>query len=540
MKNLPKVTDVLIVGAGPVGMAMANLLSHQGISGVIIDKSLKIFEQPRAIALDNEALRILQWTGLSEQSFERIGVGSVHFKSPLFGEIGRANCAGVIDCHPKLVTFFQPQLEEALDINLKKSHHFPLHRGLSLSHSEQLEDGVQVELTDQSGESHSLKCQYLVAADGANSSIRKSLGLDFKGGKKYDEDWLIVDVKDIHQSQISKPQDHIEFICDPSRAVPHMPAPGNRERWEFKLRKNEDPNKLMENKHINTLLEPWFPQHDACIERKAVYRFQAKTAPKFSKGNIFLIGDAAHVTPPFVGQGLVAGLRDAANLSWKIASVIKGNSHCDILKSYDIERRPHAKAMIKLAVLAGKVVMPQSKLTAFISHGIVKTMSLLPILKNQLQELEIKPKNAFYKGLFIPGKNRIKRGHPIMQTPLKNCHGRIENSDDIAAGKFRLMGFGHHPNRFLSTDMQKKWQEFGGESLQICHRNQVLNRPILDDCWEDTQGDLLPKTVPLGWVVIVRPDQIVMHEGPMEDAENLLKQIFEKVGFNQQALLAVS
>ena len=540
MNSLPKACDVLIVGAGPVGMAMANLLARQGVSGIIVDRALKIFEQPRAIALDNEALRILQWTGLDENSFERIGIASVHFKSPLFGEVGRVNAAGVIDCHPKLVTFFQPELEEALHKNLQAQNNFSLHRGISLNHSEQVENGVQVKLTDQSGEHHNLRCQYLIAADGANSSIRKSLGLDFKGGKKYDEDWLIVDVKDIHQSKINQPQDHIEFICDPKRAVPHMPAPGDRERWEFKLRKNENPDKLMEDKNINKLLEPWFPHHDANIERKAVYRFQAKTAPKFSKGNTFLIGDAAHVTPPFVGQGLVAGLRDAANLSWKIASVLKGTSHNKILQSYDIERRPHAKAMIRLAVLAGKVVMPQNKLAAFVSHGIVKTMSFLPVLKNQLQELEIKPKNAFHKGLFISGEKRIKRGHPIMQTPLINNAGEVKNSDDIAKTKFRLMGFGFHPEKHLSTAMIERWQDFGGESLQICHRNQVLNRPNQDCCWEDIQGDLLPNAVPVGWIVIVRPDQVVMHEGPIEDAEKILEQVLEKVGFSQEQQLAVS
>ncbi|MEH6345755.1 MAG: FAD-dependent monooxygenase [Bermanella sp.] len=540
MNSLPKACDVLIVGAGPVGMAMANLLARQGVSGIIVDRALKIFEQPRAIALDNEALRILQWTGLDDSSFKRIGIASVHFKSPLFGEVGRVNAAGVIDCHPKLVTFFQPELEEALDKQLQESNNFSLHRGISISHSEQVEGGVQVKLTDQAGEHHNLLCQYLIAADGANSSIRKSLGLDFKGGKKYDEDWLIVDVKDIHQSRINQPQDHIEFICDPQRAVPHMPAPGDRERWEFKLRKNENPEKLMEDKNINKLLEPWFPHHDAHIERKAVYRFQAKTAPKFSKGNTFLIGDAAHVTPPFVGQGLVAGLRDAANLSWKIASVLKGNSHDKILDSYDVERRPHAKAMIRLAVLTGKVVMPQNKLAAFVSHGIVKTMSFLPVLKNQLQELEIKPKNAFHKGLFISGKNRLKRGHPIMQTPLSNNAGEVKNSDDIAKGKFRLMGFGFHPEKHLSTTMIERWQDFGGESLQICHRNQVLNRPNKDCCWEDMQGDLLPNAVPMGWLVIVRPDQVVMHEGPIEDAEKILEQVLEKVGFSQEQRLAVS
>jgi len=167
-------------------------------------------------------------------------------------------------------------------------------------------------------------------------------------------------------------------------------------------------------------------------------------------------------------------------------------------------------------------------------------MSFIPILKNQLQELEIKPKNAFHKGLFISGKNRIKRGHPIMQTPLRNNMGEIKNSDDIAKGKFRLLGFGFHPEKHLSTTMIERWQEFGGASLQVCHRNQVLNRPNIECCWEDVQGDLLPNSVPMGWVVIVRPDQVVMHEGPMEDVEKILEQVFEKVGFSQEQLLAVS
>jgi len=534
MKSLPKSVDVLIIGAGPVGMAAANLLASHGINGILVDRAEQIFEQPRAIALDNEALRILQWAGLDEHSFQRMGIGSVLFKSPLFGEIARINAAGVIDCHPKLVTFFQPELEAALHKRLRQRGGFSLHRGISLSHSQQTQQGVEAHLSDKEGNQHVITCQFLIAADGANSSVRKSLGLDFKGGKKYDEDWLIVDVKDIHGSKIKSAQDHIEFICDPKRAVPHMPAPGDRERWEFKLRKDEDPKKLMEDQSINKLLSPWFPHHDARIERKAVYRFQAKTAPKFSKGSIFLIGDAAHVTPPFAGQGLVAGLRDAANLSWKIASVLKGASHSHILDSYDLERRPHAKAMVKLAVLTGKVVMPQNKIAALVTHGLVKLMSCLPYFKGLLQELEIKPENAFSKGLFISGGQRIKRGHPIMQTPLQNIDGRTLNSDDVAAGKFRIMGFGFDPSLHLSSQMKSRWQAFGGEIIQVCHRQQVLNRPNQTCCWEDRQGDLLPNSVPMGWLVIVRPDQIVMHDGPIENAENMTEQVLEKMGFSQQ------
>ncbi len=530
MDTLPSSTDVLIVGAGPVGMTAANLLAGYGIKGVIIDKAAQIFDQPRAISLDNEALRILQWTGLSEDAFNRIGIESVHFKSPLFGDMGRINSAGTIDCHPKLVTFVQPELEAALAKKLQQKSEFSLHRSTSLIHSKQTDSGIEVELADEFDNRHSLRCKYLIAADGANSSIRKSLGLGFKGGKKYDEDWLIVDVKNIQQSNIKKPQDHIEFICDPCRSVPHMPAPGGRERWEFKLRKDEDPAELMRDKNINRLLTPWFPQQDAEIERKAVYRFQAKTAAQFSYGNMYLIGDAAHVTPPFAGQGLVAGLRDAANLSWKLAWVLKGQGQNQILDSYDLERRPHAKAMIKLAVLAGKVIMPQNKLAAFLTHGLVSLISCLPIAKRQLQELEIKPKNAFKSGLFIEGKKLLKRGQPIPQTMLRHHDGRVRLSDDISSGKFRLVGFGLDPATYLSAETLSLWSKFGGDCLQICHRQQVLNRPNEDYCWEDLQGDVFPKVAPAGWLAIVRPDQIVMHDGGIEDAEKMIKDVLEKMG----------
>lgn len=531
MTTVPKHIDVLIVGAGPVGMCAANLLAGYGINGIIVDKEMQIFDQPRAIALDNEALRILQWTGLTENSFKRIGVGSVKFKSPLFGEIARINSAGTIDCHPKLVTFVQPELEAALQVELdnksKKGNDFSIIRGLSLIQGQQNEDGVEVELLDQDQSRHRIRCKYLIAADGANSFIRKSLGLDFKGGKRYNEDWLIVDVKNINNSNIIKPQDHIEFICDPKRSVPHMPAPGERERWEFKLNENENPDELMKDENINKLLLPWFPKQDAEIERKAVYRFQAKTAAQFSKGRIFLVGDAAHVTPPFVGQGLVAGLRDAANLSWKLAWVLKGMANEKILDTYDIERKPHAKAMIKLAVFAGRSIMPQNKLAAFIIHGLVALTSKLPILKRQLQELEIKPENGFKKGLFISGKHRLRRGHPLTQAMLSNSSGQTKLSDDIGGNKFRLVGFGFDPTEHLSDEFLSRWRSLGGEIIQICHKGQVLNRPNLDHCWEDQQGEILPNTAPLGWSAILRPDQIVMHDGPVEQVNEMVKQALE-------------
>ncbi|MDF6614309.1 FAD-dependent monooxygenase, partial [Escherichia coli] len=153
------------------------------------------------------------------------------------------------------------------------------------------------------------------------------------------------------------------------------------------------------------------------IERKAVYRFHARTVDRFSVGRAFLVGDAAHITPPFVGQGLVAGLRDAANLSWKLAWVLQGRADARILDTYDEERRPHAKAMINLARFMGKLVMPRSAPIALLTHGLMRLTRLVPGLRSQFEELRIKPKNAFKTGLFVKGcsSTKLMRGGVIPQ-----------------------------------------------------------------------------------------------------------------------------
>lgn len=525
--SLPKSTDVLIVGAGPVGMACANLLSHYGVKGVIIDKALSIYPKPRAIVLDNEALRILQWVGVNRDDFNYLGIDKVRFKSPIFGNIAQVNSAGVIDGHAKLVTFVQPELEQALAKRLSKQDSFLLQRGWELVGHKQGEEGVEALLRDSQGNEHSMLCQFLIAGDGANSRVRQALSLDFKGGKQYDEDWLIIDVKNVSRSNIKQPQDHIEFLCDPRRAIPHMPATGDRERWEFKLAKGEDSERVLQEDFIQQLLLPWFPQKDAQVERKAVYRFKANVAPAFSKGRIFLIGDAAHVTPPFAGQGLVAGLRDAANLSWKIAQVINYKSHISILDSYDQERRPHAKAMINLAVWAGRVIMPQNRLHAFLAHGSVALISCLPYFRRLFNELEIKPKNVFKKGLFLAQAKQLKPGNPLKQSLLKHDDGRLKSSDDVNAGCFRLIGFGVNPLQYLSQYNQGRFESIAGCFLQVCHKHQVLNRPDPTICWQDESGELLPKSASVGTIAVVRPDQVIMAQGPYQEVDFILNEVFE-------------
>jgi len=285
-------TDILVVGYGPVGAAFAALLGGYGASALVIDKASEIFMAPRAIALDNEALRILQSAGLADDSFAKTAIPVVKMRCPYVGEFAQVNTSGLIDGHPKLVTFYQPELEQALRDVVARHPGITVRLGVQLVDFTEDAAGISATVRWEDGRTGHVRCRFLVGADGAHSLVRRKIGQDFKG-KTFAEDWLIVDAKDVGDQF-----DHVEFICDHRRPTPHLVAPGGRTRWEFMLRPGETLETMEQTGALAALLKPWHMGSDVKIERKAVYRFQARACNAFSKGRVFLIGDAAHVTPP--------------------------------------------------------------------------------------------------------------------------------------------------------------------------------------------------------------------------------------------------
>ena len=484
--TLPAV-DVLVVGMGPVGATIANLLGRYGVRTLVIDKATEIFTAPRAIALDNEALRILQMAGLEEGAFDTVAIPSVHMRSPMFGEYARIRSAGQIDGHPKLVTFFQPQLEAVLRERLAACPGVEARTGVELLGFEPVSDGVDVRLRLGDGANVRVHASYLVGADGAASPVRQALGLKF-GGRSFEQDWLVVDAK-----RVPNPIDDIEFLCDPARPCPHMVAPGDRQRWEFMLRPGETREQMERPETVRRLLAPWAKVDEIEIERVAVYRFHARVAEAFSKGRVFLAGDAAHITPPFAGQGLVAGMRDAANLCWKLAWVVHGRAAPTILDSYDTERRPHAKSIINLALFMGKLVMPSNRVAAFVTHGLMTLMGFVPRLRRVFEELEIKPQNKFGRGLFVAkGRGaRLERGGLLPQGWVRSAaDGRIVLSDEALSTQLALVGFGVDPASALDAALTTRWRRAGGAMLRMLPRGLKAsgNTPT----WEDLTGVFVP------------------------------------------------
>ncbi|HDQ4563224.1 bifunctional 3-(3-hydroxy-phenyl)propionate/3-hydroxycinnamic acid hydroxylase MhpA [Pseudomonas aeruginosa] len=515
-KSLPQAVDVLIIGNGPVGATLAALLGRYGVQTLTVDKIHDILLMPRAIALDNEALRILQLAGLAEDAFEKIVIPEVRMHCPMVGQFGRANTSGSLDGHPKLVTFYQPDLEHTMRAQHQRFDNVLSLGGLELEDLHQDDSGVTATLRDEDGNRHQVQARYLVGADGASSKVRSLIGQDFEG-QTYSEDWLIVDAAEREGKAI----DHIEFICDHRRPTPHMPAPGGRERWEFMLRDGETREQMEDAAYIGTLLQRWIDPSQLNIERKAVYRFHARCCKRFQKGHVFLIGDAAHITPPFVGQGLVAGLRDAANLAWKLSWVLQGRASPAILASYDEERRPHAQEMIDLAKFMGRLIMPRNALLAVLGHGLMLALGLIPAARRHFEELEIKPKNIFKRGLFMRKTRgiRVPRGGLLPQGLVRTAEGQIRLSDDVLGDGLTLIGLGIDPCAALQPELMQRWEAAGGRFLHVGLQGQRGDSatPFVEDL-----GQSLTSVAPLGSLLVVRPDRILMHDGAAGQAAALV------------------
>lgn len=508
-------TAVVIVGYGPVGAAVACLLGRYGVDTIIVDKSETMVVQPRAIALDNEALRILQLVGLADDAFPRLAIPCVKMHSPFLGQFGEISTAGAVDGHPKLVTFAQPDLEAALRRRVETLPTVRVLTGREVVAIEETDESVSTVLHDAAGLETRIRGAYLVGADGASSFVREAIGQAFTG-RTYAEDWLIIDALDP-----PSPIDHVEFLCDPKRPIAHMPAPGGRERWEFMLRRGETRETMESDAKVAELVSPWLTPDQLKIERRAVYRFHARCCEAFGRGRILLAGDAAHVTPPFIGQGLVAGLRDAANLAWKLDAVLQGQAAPQILISYDAERRPHAREMIGLAKLMGGLVMPPNALRARVVHALMRGARALPILRGFTDELGVKPQNRFRKGLFVKGRaaGRLIRGAQIPQVRLRGGDGLLLRSDEALGASFCLVGFGVDPASRLSPQERRTWTARGYRLVQIGHAGQPCPRP---DLFEDVDGALIPGVASVGWVAVVRPDRVIVVDGSVDETSRLV------------------
>jgi len=354
--------DVLIIGGGPTGVTLAALLAKRGVSVIVAEKEADIFPLPRAAHIDHEGMRILQDASVAEAVMATSRrADRYEFRNARGRELMAFSGAQSIGPGgwPVANMIHQPSVEAALRTSLAELAPDALRSGWEMLSFAEDSDGVTAQFAVPEGE-HTIRARWLVGADGARSPVRKACGIAFED-LGFEEPWLVVDVLVDDPSRL--PTANLQ-ICDPARPTTCVLMGEGRHRWEFMILPGETPEEVSSDAAVTRMLAPWKVEGAVRIERKAVYTFRARIAQHWRKGRVLLAGDAAHQTPPFAGQGMCSGLRDAANLAWKLAAITRGEAGETLLDTYQPERAPNLRATIDLAIMMGKMVCTTSRIGA--------------------------------------------------------------------------------------------------------------------------------------------------------------------------------
>ncbi|WP_134741040.1 bifunctional 3-(3-hydroxy-phenyl)propionate/3-hydroxycinnamic acid hydroxylase [Nocardioides sp. 503] len=344
--------DVVVVGAGPVGLMTAQLLGRAGHDVVVLERWPVAYPRPRAVHFDHEIGRLLQDAGVAEEVAATVepvrdlyewraadGRPLVKIDWSMNGPSG----------WPIANFFTQPELERVLAEAVAGQPTVELRRGAEVVGIAEHDDHVEVSVADGAP----VRARYVVGCDGANSFVREHMSTGTTDLGFY-FDWLIVD---------TIPTDDREWspmnwqLCDPARPTTIVSGGPGRRRWEFMRLPHEDPQAMNSAETAWSLLGPWGRTPDNTIlERHAVYTFQARWADEWREGRLLLAGDAAHLMPPFAGQGMCSGLRDAANLTWKLSRVLSGTTSDELLDTYAPERKEHLQHAISISVALGRII----------------------------------------------------------------------------------------------------------------------------------------------------------------------------------------
>ncbi|MGC3984450.1 MAG: bifunctional 3-(3-hydroxy-phenyl)propionate/3-hydroxycinnamic acid hydroxylase [Pseudorhodoferax sp.] len=431
---------VLIVGAGPVGVTIANLLGAYGVRTLVIERSPAIHEYPRAVGLDDEALRTFQAAGLSELMLRDM-IQNVPMR--LYG--ARKECLAEIQPATREFGFFrrnlfsQPLGEATLRAGLQRFPHVELRLGVELLDLAQDAEGVTATVRGADGTASAIRALYLVGCDGGRSTVREGLlKLSFEG-RTHAHKWAVLECED---DPLDAP--YTALHCEPARPYVCLRLPYGLRRWEFMLFPGEDAEQMLSPQKVQQLLRAHVADPSTLkIIRARVYTHNSRVAGAFVTGRVCLAGDAAHITPPWIGQGLNAGLRDAFNLAWKLAWIVQGRLRPELLQSYHDERHAHAKAMIDLADLFGAVLSQRNRAVAWVRDRLLLALRAIPRLRDYVLQMRFKPMPRYEKGIVQESGRRDEDaavGRMFIQ-PLVESGGAVQRLDDIVQGRFVLLSW---------------------------------------------------------------------------------------------------
>jgi len=479
--------DVAIVGAGPVGAVAANLCGVYGLSAIAFDREADVYDLPRAAGLHDDVQRILHNAGVLDailpatdemagaEFVDAAGKRIIGFEIPP----GLRTPNG----YPPLLNINQPPLERAIRSCLTKYDDVELRVAHEVVGFGQADDHVALVVRDlASNETRSVEARWLIGCDGATSFVRKSCGIAWNS-LGYDCEWLVIDLELTRPVELPR---LCQQICDPERPTTLVPLPGKLRRWEFQLKPGETRAEMEDRDRVWALLQPWLSRDDAKILRAVVYRFHATIADTFRRGRVFLAGDAAHQTPPFLGQGLCTGVRDVENLIWKLAMVRRGQAGDALLDTYGGERRPLAVAMVEYSTNTGKLIdayaamarggpEPSPELQAYAYGGGAQ----LPHLSTGL----LASGDSYWIGRLLP------------QCAVATAEGSAL-LDDVIGPRWVVVST-RDPRESMSAEARRYWEEIGAAFITLA---------------EPT--GLIAALLGAHELAVIRPDRIVYALGP--------------------------
>ena len=473
--------EVGIVGYGPVGAVMAGLLARRGIKALVIEKDEEVFPLPRAAHIDHTGLRTIQELGCVDQilpmTVRNKRLDLLDAKKQILARIPADQPS--ISNLPSSVYFYQPDFDSLLRKSVSAMPCVDTRLGVEMTNFELQGDRVILETRNLSGGSETVSVRWLVGCDGSWSPVRERMGIRLEN-LNFDERWLVLDLL-LEEPQPELPRDHVVEVCDPDRPYLTTPISDNRQRFEFMLLPDDNPESIITDTETRRLLSSWLSGDGYKVERSAVYTFHGLIAQQWRRGRVLIAGDAAHQTPPFLGQGMCAGIRDAANLAWKLAGVIQDRFPDAILNTYEIERKPHALKVIEAAIRIGKVICELD-----VEKAAIRNKYLLdddPLTHKELS-------------FTLP---RLSRGPLVMENGgglfiQPNVEGA--RLDDVVGNGFFVFG--------RSTDVlgedARWWEEEMGAVVQSGERFEC---PALLHWLDQRDHD----------VVVVRPDRYVLGAG---------------------------
>lgn len=433
------VWPVCIVGAGPTGVAAANLLGERGVDCLVLERHADVYPLPRAVHFDDEVFRIFQAMGLEEPiraaSRPMLGMQLLDGRHRVLTEL-RRDPGGSVHGHPEANMFDQPDLERVLRAGLARFPWVRLHESTTVEAVElDRQDGpapARVTLREADGRLAEIWTHAVLACDGASGASRRWIGATMED-LGFAQRWLVVDARS------PTPLDNwdgVHQVCDPRRPATYMQVGPGRYRWEFMVMPGETEAELARPDIFLALTRPWLRGADTTqltVLRQAIYTFRSLVADRWRRGRLFLLGDAAHQTPPFVGQGMCAGIRDAANLSWKLALVLAGSADDALLDTYEAERRPHVRRVIQLAVQIGRVMMGGGEWTSALRDRLLPLLDQTGWLKQRVIRQSFAP---FPAGPLVRGAGAGALLPQFDATARDGAAGRV---DDLLGGGFGVV-----------------------------------------------------------------------------------------------------